>query len=612
MTAHPDSANLRMPQLERISQRSPIFVKNIEALQPLQPELAKRLEASTIPDSMQSTIGRDGSPVVVLGADANRVEWLGGSSMPSISVPAALSGFVDHGSNVALPSVGTGYECAHLLKRLLPHEAVFVCEANTERLAAALCVVDLAAQLAGGRLIFLDGDIEASLPDFIEHHPGYDFPTQLFALPDLTPAAFKARTAALHRACQAAGARQLKHTGRMMEIIKRGAETKRNKPPHVAILSVDAAGGSVEHAARIQRAVKALGWSCSVSVPDHPKNCSAVSRVRTLAKKTPDFVLCLNGAPSILANHLPSAVATAAWFLDTATLPAVSFEGSAKGDHLIAASEAVREAMIARGAPRDCIRVIETGVDHLLFGKEAEPSRRSNAILVLVDGEDINPRASGIGLESHERLWAEVQQSIEAAADRDKSMDLSAILLRAERDTGIRLNEDSLRSQFLSIVSTKMVKTIIARTAIESVSKGALEITLLGKSWASHQTVAPILKGEIPPADQRYAQYASHGCVVLPFADASAIQFCLEAIVAGCLPVIRRSDGALFEQYPTTRSILKDVPQYGTNTQLLAETRKWSAHPSERDQRVAELRSRVLASHKTTDRLTELKTLLCD
>ncbi len=159
MTAHPDSANLRMPQLERISQRSPIFVKNIEALQPLQPELAKRLQASTISDSMQSTIGRDGSPVVVLGADAHRIEWLGGSSMPSISAPAALSGFVDHGSNVALPSVGTGYECAHLLQRLLPHEAVFVCEANTERLAAALCVVDLAEQLAGGRLIFLDGDI---------------------------------------------------------------------------------------------------------------------------------------------------------------------------------------------------------------------------------------------------------------------------------------------------------------------------------------------------------------------------------------------------------------------------------------------------------------------
>ncbi|MCA9249572.1 MAG: hypothetical protein KDA54_00435 [Phycisphaerales bacterium] len=594
-----------MLQLERISLTSPIFQKNISALKERQPELAERLRSVKIPESMQMGIGRDGWPVVVQSISDDHIGWMGGSSMPTVSAPAALTNFVDQGVNVALPSIGTGYECLYLIQRLQPHCAVFVCEESTERVAATLDVVDLSEPINAGRLVLLDGDVAITLPEFIDTHPGYDFPTQLIALAEFDAAQFKARTNAVHHACHIASD---VHAKKVNALRHRAQPTRpaTNDKPHVAVLSVDAVGGSIEHARRIERAAHALSWTTSISVPDHPQSCSQVSRVRAVADTPVDFVLILNGTPGRLAEYISPDVPVASWFLDGFALPPVAFEGVSEVSNLAAASGQVQQMLIARGGRRDCIRIVEKGVDDGLFRGAPDAALRTDSILVMVDGENLSPQAANIGLESHEKLWAEMQQSIAQVADRKKPIDVPELLKKAERSTGVKFSDDDLRRQFLAIVTERMPRTIVTRSAVEAIASAGLRVDLFGRNWSSHESAASCYRGAIPADRDRARQMSQAPCMVIPFVDAAAVQSCLEAIVAGCLPLMREDHGDFLSHYPSARQVLSKVPSYGTHTELLALIRKWNSPGDEREQLVESLRSELLVSQRTADRLKDI------
>lgn len=117
-----------MADLTATNLASPVFEGNLAALRARQPELAQRVRDASLPPEARLVAGRDGSPVVRLAATAKEVRWLGGSSMPTVSTPAALAGFVDQGVSIAMPTVGTGYEPAALARRMPKHCAVYVCE----------------------------------------------------------------------------------------------------------------------------------------------------------------------------------------------------------------------------------------------------------------------------------------------------------------------------------------------------------------------------------------------------------------------------------------------------------------------------------------------------
>lgn len=599
-----------MLQLERISKTSPIFKQNISALHERQRALAERLSVADVPGAVQTGVGRDGSPVVVQSVSDDHIGWMGGSSMPSVSARAVLSNFVDQGVNVALPSIGTGYECLHLLQRVQPHCAVFVCEASTERLAATLCVVDLSGPIGVGRLILLDGDIESTLPEFIDAHPGYDFPTQLLTLPEFDAARFKSRTDAVHRACHIVAEHHLTH----VNALRQNARSKRNAPsskPHVAVVSVDAVGGAIEHARKIERAADALGWTSSISVPDHPKSCSLVSRVQAVAGDSVDLVLMINGTPGRLAEYLLDGVPVACWFLDDSVLPPVAFEGVDHMARLIAASGEVRQRLVDQGAQADSVRIIEKGVDHVLFERTDEPTTRTESVLVMADARDLDPKAANIGLESHEKLWVEMQHSIAQAADRKKPIDVAELLKKAERATGIKLNDDGLRRQFLAIVSERMPKTIVTRSAVEAMVASGFAVDLFGHHWMSHESVSNQHRGAIPTDHLRAQNQSQAACVVFPYIDASAVGHCLEAIVAGSLPLMRDDHSNYFEHYPNAKRVLSKVPAFGTHTELLAQLRKWNSQKNSREQLVDSLRSELLSGQRHIDRLEAVYDWVC-
>ncbi len=594
-----------MLQLERNSQSSEVFKQNITALSKRQPALADRLASVELPDSIHCATGRDGLPVIVDSWTENRIGWMGGSSMPSVSAPAVLSNFVDRGVNVALPSIGSGYECLHLLRLLQPHCAAFVCEESSPRLAATLCVVELDDPIADGRLILLDGNVEETLPRFIDEHPGYDFPTQLLTLPEFDAVGFKSRTDTVHRACHIAAQQHLKHLAALRERIAPGVSSPKNSP-HVAILSVDAVGGAIEHAQSIERAACNLGWTTSISVPNHPQSCSLVSRVQAIAERPVDLVLLLNTVPGQLADYLTESIDVACWYLDDSRLPSVALEGIGDVRRLIAASQEVKQILVDRAAPVDRIRVIEKGVDHVRFGNAGVSTDSSDAVLVFADAKDLSPNTANIGLESHEKLWAEMQQSITQASDRKKAIDLAELLKKAERSTGIKLNDDSLRRQFLGMVNERMPKTIVTRSAVEAMVAANISVELFGRHWKSHDSVASICHGVIPNDADRAKYFAKSCCGVFAYCDAQAVGHALEAIASGCLPLMRADYNGLLNQYDRASRTLQKVPKFGTYAELIAMVRKWSFGGDDRNRLVEQLRDELLESHKTSDRLAEL------
>ncbi len=599
-----------MLQLERISQSSPVFKQNISALRQRQARLADRLTVVELSDSFQCATGRDGSPVVILSNSEEQIGWMGGSSMPSVSAPAVLANFVDQGVNVAIPSIGTGYECMRLLKRVQRHCAVFVCEESTERLAAALCVIDLSKQIADGRLILLDGNVEKTLPEFINEHPGYDFPSQLITLPEFDTARFKSRTDAIHRACHLAANCHQKLADALKESIRARERTPAGKL-HVAVVSVDAVGGAIDHARRVKRAADVLGWTVSISVPDHPQSCSLVSRLHAVASAPVDFVLIINGPPSRLSEYLPGNVPVVSWFLDDSRIPPVAFDGIGELSYLVAASGEVQKQLIAQGGRAERIRLIEKGVDHILFCNPAESKARGESVVVIADAENLSPKAVQIGLESHEKLWNEMQRLVAQAADRKKSMNIPDLLKKAERSTGIKLNDDDLRKQFLSMVAARIPKTIVTRAAVEAMGASGVSVDLYGRQWHSYESVGSFSRGDIPAEIGRAKRLQQANCAVFAYIDAAAIGHSLEAIAAGCLPLMRDDHEDFLVGYPAVRKVLSKVPSFGTHTELQGLIRRFNAQNNEREQLVKTLQADLLDHQKTVDRLADVAEWVC-
>ena len=598
-----------------ILQDNPTFRANVEALSVRQPDLARRLEEVEPPPAARIVCGRDGEPVVQLAAGETRVCWLGGSSMPSVSAPAVLAGFADQGSNVAVVSIGTGHEARLLARRIPAHCAVFVCEADIVNIALALAVVDLSDAIRPGRIILIDGEVEESLAAFLVEHPGFVFPTQLYPLPGLSEAELGEPRAAIERAGRRVHADRQQRTAEVAAEVARLLPASGAERPCVVVLSVDAIGGAVQHAAHIGRTLATLGWKAASCVPEAPEKCHALARLAAVRDSSPDLVLFLNCTPGPLRSTWPSAVPYACWFLESAALPAIALEGLSPCRRLLAASDEVRVQLLAWGANTESVTVLETGVDDTVF-RPLDPAdvdqTEGYELAVLCDGQDTSVEASNIGLESHARLWKQMTRLLTTAGERDDGFNVETLFREAERQTSTRLKDQELRRQFIALVAGRLTKTISARTAVERLLSAARgpAVALWGTNWRTHAEVRSIHRGPIPAAEGRNVIYNTAQVVVLPFADADAFRHVAEALAAGCCPLIRRPDRTALKNYPQTGEILAAVPSFAGVTQLADQVEQLTDDPGKRNAMVTSLRERLLAGHTLRDRLIAVRDLL--
>ena len=128
---------------------------NLAALRDRQPDVARQVSEIDTIEPARIVTGRDGADVVLLGEQDGCAHWLGGSSMPTISATALVSGYPHVNDNVLLASVGTGYEPPLLAERITGHSAVFVYAADAMQLRMALSVCDWSRHIAAGRIVVL-------------------------------------------------------------------------------------------------------------------------------------------------------------------------------------------------------------------------------------------------------------------------------------------------------------------------------------------------------------------------------------------------------------------------------------------------------------------------
>ncbi len=592
---------------------SPVFQANLQALSHRQPDLCARLVKVELPRLAQVTTGRDGKNVICLGAADGRIVWLGGSSMPSVSVPSAFTKFADRGVSVALPGVGCGHEAGYLANRLSMHSAVFVCERDPVKLGLMLAVAEVSEDISRGRMVFLCGELETELYEFMRKNSGYGFPGQLHPIGDLSDQVIAELTGVLERV---SGKVEVFHNQRVKEIAdelsgwKPGRGTEK---PRVAVLSIDVVGGAVQYAAHLQAAMRNLGWAGAECVPSLPDKCSWVSRLELVREHKPGMVFFINCTPGKLAELLPRDIKVACWFLETASASPTAMIGIDTCEHVVAGSRRGGEVLKSQGARKDSLTILESGVDETVFrpteSADCDRKRFDCDIAVLCDVQDISLKGSNIGLESHERLWARMESLLEKTFAEQNRVDLADLLRKAEKEAAAPLADDDWRKEFTSLVAGRLVKTLAGRTAVRHLL-GNPRLGVWGSNWNLHSEVKAVCRGRIPGAKQRNELYNSCRIVVIPYWDAQAVCFIREILAAGCCPLAAKAGKNDYADYPQTGELLSRVPSYSGCRELADKAAELLGSRENRSAIVDPLRRELLAEHTVSRRLIALKDIL--
>ncbi len=130
---------------------SEIWQENLKALEAVDPALAERLGRLPIPPTVEPATGRDDHPTFRIDRGNGQTEYLGRTSMPSISAEGLLAQFSAGSGNVALAGIGSGLEAKLLAERLGRHRAVFVLETEPLHLALAMRLWHVAGRCATAR-----------------------------------------------------------------------------------------------------------------------------------------------------------------------------------------------------------------------------------------------------------------------------------------------------------------------------------------------------------------------------------------------------------------------------------------------------------------------------
>jgi len=631
------------------------FRRNLEALAENRPALAATLDALPLPADFERTVGRDGSDTFRRRGPDGNWQWLGRSSMPTISAPALVGRPQTGGRNLILPAILTGHEALIALQFLPPYAAVFAYEADPVALKLVLHVRDLSAAILSRRLVLLCGeDVESVLREFFAAHPGFEFPQHLLPLPILRADVLERFKVQLE-----AAARQvtvLQHDAGAA--IQQGWTDWTVAPvldaPRILFLSRDPRPETAALARRLVRAAGSLGWDAAANLPDRPDRCHVVSRLRDLDRHRPDAVVllkCVQGPLASAMCRLPVDLAVCSWLTDPQSAQAGVSEGFTNDRILFAASPEVsavlssnpsrdREGAVALAAREplphgrgleeisesragvsvaDCkIELLEIAADAVAFHPLPDEPRRFD-VVILADAADLRPEAAGLRLASHTRLWTELCSAAGWHGPRARGhaldpawTDASAfeLLAHAEGDSGVTLSEPELRELFLRQIRLRLAPTAITRAAIERLARSGLSVAVWGRGWNETETVRPLVQGPIPDDESANAVLHAAAVMVCPWFDAGAVQRVLDCLAAGRCPLFRAPDEPLRRLHPQLVEVLDLVPHAKRLDALVQETKRLVHAVTRGRHPAAAARRALLEGHTLAHRLTAMRARL--
>jgi hypothetical protein len=581
-----------------------LYSRNLSALRAVQPTVADVVDTVRIPDDVEEAVGRDRSRTFLLSDGAGRRVWFGQSSMPAVSAVEMFCNVRGDGGNVSQPGILTGCEPPVIAERLPKHGAVFVLEENPLHLRLAMYLHDYSALLTSGRLVFVVGDdLAARLVEFFEGRPGYLLPTQMFTVPQRSPAQIADLQRRLEQAGEAVLGVQARVVESCTEALRRRTLGRLPEAPRVALLSVDATPVALEHAGRIERALARLGWPHEVCVPNAPDKCHVAARMQAIERSCADLVLFVNGPPGMMRPLLPAEMPVAAWYLPDARVPTTPSSHLGLHDVFWVSSKAQHEAILAAGLPASALARCEPAADVATFHPIAVQDHERTPIAILMDLPDDRPEASGVTLPSHVALWEALQNATLQRADRYSDDLADEILEAAQRSCGTTLDESASREQFVAFLRTRIAPATVARAAVQALATHGGEFAIWGSNWPAAGDGNDRRRGPMPSGERLNQTLNATGGVILPWMSTTAVQLALDALAAGANVILRSTQESLLSEHPGLSSVAGFLSFYRTGRELTDTVRRMRSLGKTRQERAEAAVAEIQANHSVTNRL---------
>ncbi len=575
---------------------------NVEALSRFQPDVAGLVEDLAIPDDMRLVVGRDGRETFLLPSEGALPTWLGGSSMPSVSVPQILASFQSEGSNVALPGVQTGLEAIAVANKCPSHVAVFVVEPDPLLIKLAMYLYDYTLPIDSGRVVFLAGpDLQAALRSFLQAHCGYELPRKLVTVPQVSTQ----QVAELQRELQVAGESVVDiFTSAVDERVAALAARRVGatpETPRVAVVGVDPRRFAIAHGTGVASALSRLGWTHETCVPDRPSACHTAARISAVERVRADLVLFASGCADRFRALVPADLPVVAWYPPAGHVPEHIHEPSRGHDLSVACSSSQRDRLVAAGVSADDVEICGLAVDDTTFrpvSVTAEDRQRwGGEIAVLMDLPDDRPESAGVNLPSHVALWQAMRDGVLDDPEGYSHDRAGERLAEAERASGTALDDSKTREHFLGLLRARIAPACIARAQVSALVAKYEQVVTFGANWPPRDGGPDFRRGPIPFGEELNTLSNCMSVVVLPASGSSMIQLALCAMAAGIPVVCRGEKAALLREYPGLESIERFLHLYEQRRELTRTVGQLLSSSFDRQGMTSSARDAVLAQY---------------
>jgi hypothetical protein len=489
---------------------------NLDALRRWTRRSAELIAAAAPAAGFAWRLGRDGLPTFArASADGATIEWLGGTSMPSVSAESLVSSMDPGAGNGLALGIGSGAEWPALLARLRPHQMLFVLESDLGLLRMALEITDLRAPLASGRLILLAGpesESAAQLAALLAEHPGYTPPTVMHPLPTLSPERRNElltlgerliRPAVTAHALALAQAAQQLATGSTRAVDGGGAIAR---PPRriYALLATPEYRGQ-RSGPELLGALARCATTESLYV-DRFESADPLLWARRIAAFAPDLLLSdldrahlglpFSAELPVYTLVEPEFTAGAGEYWAPERLPRSETFGPA--DRLICHAGAHRDRLRAAGFSAAQMLLIPPAIalpDTSLAPAETAAGR--HRVALVGDVASVDPEQYGLNLPSHVDVWQAACAIVREEALHTRAAAPADILRRAQQRAHVDLQDAVVADSLERGIRDILLPSLTLWTVATQLGQAGIALKLIGRGWDEPKAAAALPGGAV-------------------------------------------------------------------------------------------------------------------
>lgn len=528
----PDSASM---DVDTTHEPDPtIFKKNTSAVRNVAPRAADLLTSVLPPDSLAIATGRDGEVTFAWTEAEGGPQWLGHTTMPSVSCAAIANAFQPGSGNALLFGFGQGGEVRRLLDRLAVHQAVFIVDPCAWGVAAAMRLRDYSADVLCRRLIlFVGDDAWDDCRTFLLEQPGYLVPQRVLSWPwfEQDSIAMVSRRLADIQTAVAS------HRATLRSRPLPAAATRR--APAIAVVSNIPSGDIRRLAARISEATAEMGGSCERFVLDDPAKVHPSAAESALDALQPDVTILIDVVPSALQHALPQ---SPVFLLCSHSQPlSETWLGTVPPTvRLGVRNERQRAQARAAGIPDARLTLIAPAAAACPASCRKSRTASRRRILLLGDAGDIAPESIGLHLRSHCRLWATATDLIGQRVDSYRDEDAAGILSAAEQTLDIHLDSDEVRRGLTDRIRASLGPSVVRRAYAVALSQADVPFDVGGSGWDAVPELAAHRRRPAPDPRKPVGNLAEYDVLVSLETSGLPPSDLLDGLAAGAAGWVRR------------------------------------------------------------------------